>query len=45
MLIKTDRLIIRDLETADGQIFSAMASDGSFDDVGFDIECGSWMDE
>lgn len=45
MLIKTDRLIIRDLETADGQIFSAMASDGSLDDVGFDIECGSWMDE
>ena len=45
MFLKTDRLIIRDLETADGMIFSDMASDGSLDDIGFDAECGSWMDE
>ena len=45
VFLKTDRLIIRDLETADGLIFSGMASDGSLDDIGFDTECGSWMDE
>lgn len=45
VFLKTDRLIIRDLETADGMIFSGMASDGSLDDIGFDTECGSWMDE
>ena len=46
MFIKTDRLFIRDLETTDGIIFSNMASDGSLeDDIGFDIECHSWMDE
>lgn len=46
MFIKTDRLFIRDLETIDGIIFSNMASDGSLEnDIGFDIECRSWMDE
>lgn len=45
MLIETERLIIRDLKTTDGVIFSNMASDGSLHDIGFDTECGSWMDE
>lgn len=45
MFIKTDRLFIRDLEATDGIIFSNMASDGSLNDIGFDIECHSWMDE
>lgn len=45
MLIQTDRLIIRDLETTDGTVFSHMASDGSLNDIGFDPDCHSWMNE
>ena len=45
MLIQTERLTIRDLETGDGIIFSNMASDGSLHDIGFDSGCHSWINE
>lgn len=46
MFIQTDRLIIRDIEITDAAPFSNMASDGSLhEDIGFDAECGSWINE
>lgn len=43
MLIETQRLIIRDLQTEDEIPFVEMAADGSLNDVGFDKDCGRWM--
>lgn len=45
MFMKTDRLIIRDLETADGIIFLNMAADGGLKEIFMDTECDGWMDE
>ncbi len=45
MIIETDRLIIRDVALPDGEAFIHMASDGSLNDVGFDKDCSSWMDD
>ena len=45
MVIETDRLIIRDVALPDGEAFIHMASDGSLNDVGFDKDCSSWMDD
>ena len=45
MLIETQRLIIRDLETEDGTSFAEMAADGSLNDCGFDKDCSRWMTE
>lgn len=42
---ETDRLIIRDVAPPDGEVFARMASDGSLNDVGFDKDCSSWMDD
>ena len=44
MIVETDRLIIRDVAQPDGEAFNHMASDGSLNDVGFDKDCSSWMD-
>lgn len=45
MLIKTERLIIRDLKSEDAISFAEMASDDSLNDIGFDADCGVWMSE
>ena len=45
VIIETDRLIIRDVALPDGEAFIHMASDGSLNDVGFDKDCSSWMDD
>lgn len=45
MFIQTERLIIRDLETTDGIIFSNMASDGGLSEIWTDTDCPGWMDE
>ena len=45
MLIETERLIIRDVETEDGTYFAEMASDGSLNDCGLDKDCHRWMTE
>ena len=45
MIVETDRLIIRDIALPDGEAFIHMASDGSLNDVGFDKDCSSWMDD
>ena len=45
MLIETDRLIIRDIALTDGETFIHMASDGSLNDIGFDKDSSSWMDD
>ena len=44
MVIETNRLIIRDVRLPDGEVLIHMASDGSLNDVGFDKDCSSWMD-
>ena len=44
MLLETERLIIRDLESEDEIPFIEMAQDGSLtEDIGFDKECSEWM--
>lgn len=43
MKIETKRLLIRDLQPEDAELFVEMASDGSLHDIGFDADCGSWM--
>lgn len=43
MLLETQRLIIRDLLPEDEKTFVEMASDGSLNDIGFDVNCGAWM--
>lgn len=45
MLVETERLIIRDLKLGDGEIFAEMALDGSLNDIGFDADCGAWMEQ
>lgn len=45
MLIETQRLIIRDLQTEDGISFAEMAADGSLNDCGLDKDCHRWMTE
>lgn len=45
MVIETDRLIIRDVAFLDGIAFIDMASDGSLKDMGFNSDCGSWMND
>ena len=45
MLIETQRLLIRDLKLEDGKIFVEMAADGSLNDIGFDNNCGEWMED
>lgn len=45
MLIETDRLIIRELESSDEKSFVEMAMDGSLKDIGFDTDCNKWMTE
>lgn len=45
MWIQTDRLNIRDLKTADGIIFSGMASDGSLTEIWTDTGHPGWMEE
>lgn len=44
-MIKTARLLIRELKTEDAAPFAAMAADGSLRDIGFDKDCGRWMAE
>ena len=44
MWIQTDRLNIRDLKTADGIIFSGMASDGSLTEIWTDTGHPGWME-
>ena len=44
MMLRTERLVIRSLEPADGRSFAEMARDGSLKDVGFDEGCGRWID-
>ncbi len=45
MLIKTNRLAIRDVKTEDGVFFIDMAADGSLTDCGFDKACNEWMEK
>lgn len=45
MTIETKRLLIRDLKTEDADSFAQMAADGSLHDIGFDKDCGRWMEE
>lgn len=45
MFIETERLIVRSLKNEDEAAFTAMASDGSLNDVGFNEFCSSWMKE
>ena len=45
MIIETERLIIRELESSDEKVFAKMASDGSLKDIGFDTDCKSWLKE
>lgn len=44
MLLETEKLIIRNVEPEDGNAFIEMAADGSLNDIGFDKDCGEWMD-
>lgn len=39
MIIETQRLIIRDLKTADEVSFAEMAADGSLNDIGINFLC------
>lgn len=43
MLLQTPRLLIRDVLPADAEVFTQMAADGSLHDIGFDEDCGSWI--
>ncbi|MDO5156973.1 MAG: GNAT family N-acetyltransferase [Eubacteriales bacterium] len=44
MLLETERLVIRSVEMTDEKAFVDMAADGSLaEDIGFDENCGSWM--
>ena len=45
MIIETERLIIRELESTDEKPFIEMALDGSLKDIGFDIDCKKWLKE
>ena len=45
MWIQTDRLNIQDLKTADGIIFSGMASDDSLTEIWTDTRHPGWMEE
>lgn len=44
MIIETERLILRDLESSDGKIFAEMALDGTLRNIGFDVNCNEWID-
>lgn len=43
MLIETQRLTIRDLQSGDEVLFAEMAADDSLKEIGFDKDCSSWM--
>ncbi len=43
MYIETERLIIRDLEPADADLFAEMAADGTLSDIWGQCESYSWM--
>ena len=43
MIIETERMLIRALKPEDEIPFIKMASDGSLNDIGFDIDCNGWM--
>ena len=45
MKIETERLIIRSIERGDEKVFCQMAKDGSLTEVGFDKDCGEWIDD
>lgn len=44
MRIETERLIIREIEPSDASAIISMSADGSLNDVGFDTNCASWID-
>ncbi len=43
MKIETQRLLIRDVKTEDEVPYINMASDGSLNDCGFDVNCSRWI--
>lgn len=43
MMLETERLIVRDVQTEDAASFAQMAADGSLRDVGFGPDCGKWI--
>ena len=45
MLLETRNLWIRSLEPGDARAFSQMARDGSLSDIGFDVDCETWIDQ
>lgn len=45
MWIETERLRIRNLKPEDELSFVEMAADGSLTDIGFDKDCGKWMQQ
>lgn len=45
MYIETERLIIRDLEPADADVFAEMAADGTLSDIWGMCESYSWMED
>ncbi len=45
MNIETERLVIRSIERGDEKVFLQMAKDGSLTEVGFDRDCGEWIDD
>ena len=45
MNIETERLVIRSIERGDEKVFLQMAKDGSLNEVGFDRDCGEWIDD
>ena len=45
MRIETERLIIRSIQKGDEKILAEMARDGSFVDLGFDVDCLEWIDD
>lgn len=46
MRLETERLVIRELKLTDAATFVRMAADGSLaESIGFDADCGTWMDE
>lgn len=44
-LIETERLVIREILDEDKGALVEMASDGSWNDVGFDAKCQTWIEE
>ena len=45
MDIETKRLVIRDIRAEDAPVFAEMAQDGTLCEIGFDKDCGRWIQE